>query len=135
MRLDHARGAGVRVLLLLFLGGPAAVAAEPVGTRWSPAGAAAVPAGGQQAAHARRGAGHSAVARRHRRDAPDSLVNVNTASAAALQALKGVGEKKARAIVAYRKAHGAFASLDDFDDVPGIGPALIEANRERILFR
>lgn len=64
-----------------------------------------------------------------------ATVNINAAGAAELQALKGVGEKKARAIVAFRKAHGPFASLEDFEEVPGIGPAMIEANRDRIRFR
>lgn len=67
--------------------------------------------------------------------ASPSTINVNTADAAALVALKGVGEKKARAIVAFRKSHGPFATLEDFEEVPGIGPALIEANRDRIRFR
>lgn len=67
--------------------------------------------------------------------AAPAAINVNTADAAALVELKGVGEKKARAIIAFRKAHGPFASLDDFEEVPGIGPALIDANRDRIRFR
>lgn len=62
-------------------------------------------------------------------------INVNTANVAALTALKGVGEKKAQAIVAYRREHGPFNSLDQFEEVPGIGPALIENNRGRIIFR
>lgn len=64
-----------------------------------------------------------------------ATINVNTADAATLVALKGVGDKKARAIVAFRKANGPFASLEDFEEVPGIGPALIDANRDRIRFR
>lgn len=61
-------------------------------------------------------------------------VNVNVAGLAALVTLKGVGEKKAHAIMAFRKAHGPFRSLADFEAVPGIGPALIERNRARIVF-
>lgn len=64
----------------------------------------------------------------------DTPVNVNTAGPAALVTLKGVGEKKARAIMNFRKSHGPFRSLDDFEAVPGIGPALIERNRDRIVF-
>lgn len=67
-------------------------------------------------------------------DAAAAPVNVNTAPPAQLRTLKGVGEKKARAIVAYRKAHGPFRSLDDFEEVPGVGPGLIERNRARIVF-
>ena len=61
-------------------------------------------------------------------------VDVNTAGLAALVTLKGVGEQKAKAIIKFRKAHGPFRSFDDFDAVPGVGPALIEHNRERIVF-
>lgn len=62
-------------------------------------------------------------------------INVNTADALALTNLKGVGEKKALAIIAYRRKHGPFASLADLEEVPGIGPAIIERNRGRIAFR
>ncbi|MBF3138804.1 helix-hairpin-helix domain-containing protein, partial [Pseudomonas aeruginosa] len=46
--------------------------------------------------------------------------------------LKGVGEVKAKAIVEYRTAHGPFVSLDQLLEVKGVGPALLEKNRERI---
>lgn len=62
-------------------------------------------------------------------------VNVNTADASALTSLKGVGEKKAQAIVAYRKAHGPFNSLEQFQDVPGIGPSIINKNKANIVFK
>lgn len=65
----------------------------------------------------------------------EAPVNVNSASLAVLVTLKGVGEKKARAIIAYRKSHGPFHSLDEFEEVPGIGPALIENNQGRIVFK
>jgi len=48
-------------------------------------------------------------------------VNINTASAEQLQSLKGVGEKTAAAIVAYREAHGSFKSIEDLTGVKGIG--------------
>lgn len=60
-------------------------------------------------------------------------VDVNTADAGALVAnLKGVGPTKAEAIVAYRKAHGPFASADDLLKVKGIGPKTLEQNRDSI---
>jgi competence protein ComEA len=62
-------------------------------------------------------------------------VNVNTADAAQLaSALSGIGEKKAQLIVAWRKEHGHFKSLDDLAKVKGIGPKLIERNKDVIVF-
>lgn len=52
-------------------------------------------------------------------------LDVNTASAAELEALPGVGPVRAQAIVDHRAAHGPFDDLDDLDDVPGIGPATL----------
>ncbi len=48
-------------------------------------------------------------------------VNINSADVATLQAVKGLGPKKAQAIVAYRNEHGAFKSLEDLTKVKGIG--------------
>lgn len=62
-------------------------------------------------------------------------VNVNTADVMALATLKGVGEKKALDIVAYRKQHGPFNSLEQLEQVPGIGPAIITKNKHLIVFR
>lgn len=60
-------------------------------------------------------------------------VSINTADAAALSAgLSGVGPAKAEAIVAWRKKHGAFRNLAQLLEVKGIGPALIERNKDRL---
>lgn len=60
-------------------------------------------------------------------------VNLNSADAATLQSsLAGIGKAKAEAIVAYREANGAFASVDELLEVKGIGQALIERNREKL---
>jgi competence protein ComEA len=62
-------------------------------------------------------------------------VDINTADAVTLaRELNDVGLVKAEAIVAYRDAHGPFTSLDDLAKVKGIGPRVIEENRERIVF-
>ena len=45
-------------------------------------------------------------------------VNLNTADAAALQTLSGIGESKAQAILAYREEHGGFSSIEELMDVP-----------------
>ena len=61
-------------------------------------------------------------------------VDINTADAPTLAAsLRGVGESKAEAIVAYREANGAFKSADDLVKVKGIGEKTVELNREFIL--
>jgi len=62
-------------------------------------------------------------------------VDINSADARTLaQSLSGVGLVKAEAIVAYRNTHGPFASLADLAKVGGIGPRIIEENREAIVF-
>ena len=62
-------------------------------------------------------------------------VDINSADARTLaQSLSNVGLVKAEAIVAYRNAHGPFKSLDDLAKVKGIGPRIIEENREVIVF-
>ncbi len=53
-------------------------------------------------------------------------LDVNTATWQEFSLLRGIGEKKARAIVDYREQHGPFARIDDLTSVPGIGPATIE---------
>jgi competence protein ComEA len=50
-------------------------------------------------------------------------VNINTATASELDALPGIGPSYAERIVAYRAEHGAFTSIEDIQNVPGIGPA------------
>jgi len=63
------------------------------------------------------------------------VVNINTADAAQLSsALAGVGEKKAQQIVTWRKENGHFSSLDDLAKVKGIGPKIVERNKDRIVF-
>ena len=53
-------------------------------------------------------------------------VNVNIASTTLLRTLPGIGPAKARAIVAYREAHGPFASIEALAGVPGIGPSIVK---------
>lgn len=50
-------------------------------------------------------------------------ININTASAAELESLPGIGPSAAQAIVDYRNEHGLFISVQDILLVPGIGPA------------
>ena len=58
-------------------------------------------------------------------------LNINSADAAALAStIKGVGMKKAQAIVSYRKQHGKFHSIDELSNVKGIGPKTVAANKD-----
>jgi len=50
-------------------------------------------------------------------------VNINTASAAELDALPGIGPTTAQAIVDYRLQNGPFQVIQDIQNVPGVGPA------------
>jgi competence protein ComEA len=60
-------------------------------------------------------------------------ININDADAATLQReLSGVGETKAKVIVAYLESSGPFASVDELLEVKGIGRAILDANREML---
>lgn len=60
---------------------------------------------------------------------PAGPVDVNTASAAQLDELPGIGPSLAAAIIAYRTEHGPFTSLDALERVPGIGPSKLSRLR------
>ena len=53
------------------------------------------------------------------------LVNINSADAAMLSSLPGIGEKKAAAIVQYRTQNGHFTSLQALKEVKGIGSNIL----------
>lgn len=59
-------------------------------------------------------------------------VHLNQANIDELQKLKGIGEKKAQAIVEYRQKNGGFKNIDEFKSVKGIGPAIFEKNKARL---
>ncbi len=59
-----------------------------------------------------------------------NTVNINTAGVDELQKmLKGIGAKKAQAIVDYRTQHGKFTSVEQLTEIKGIGPATLEKNK------
>ncbi|EKT4523091.1 ComEA family DNA-binding protein [Pseudomonas putida] len=61
-------------------------------------------------------------------------LDLNTADALTLQKeLNGIGKAKAEAIVAYREAHGPFTSVDELLEIKGIGNALLERNRDKLV--
>jgi competence protein ComEA len=62
-----------------------------------------------------------------------ATVNINQADIVTLaENLKGIGMKKAKAIVEYRKENGNFNTIDDITNVKGIGPKTLQKNRESL---
>ncbi len=96
------------MLLLLFVAGP--VLAEPPA---APSPAAPPPAVQKPAAGAQL----------------QGTVNINTADAAQLTLLPGIGPKMAESIIAYRSSVGTFNSIEDLVNVKGIGPKSLEKMR------
>jgi competence protein ComEA len=64
--------------------------------------------------------------------ASDGRINLNTADAAALDTLPGVGPSTAAKILAWREQNGRFESIEDLLDVGGIGEAKLEALRDLV---
>ena len=62
-------------------------------------------------------------------------VNINTATLEELQTIKGIGKKKAEAILQYRKEHGAFRTNEDLLQVKGIGKKALEAIESQVTFQ
>jgi competence protein ComEA len=60
------------------------------------------------------------------------IVNINTADETTLETLNGVGPALATAIIQYRTEHGPFTSVDQLDEVSGIGPATLEKLRPQV---
>lgn len=60
-------------------------------------------------------------------------ININTATAKEMAVgLKGIGPKKAEAIVAYREEQGLFQTINEITQVPGIGPSTLRQNRDNL---
>lgn len=54
-----------------------------------------------------------------------AAVDINSASVKELTSVKGIGEKKAKQIVAFRK-NGCFKKVDDLLNIKGIGPKTLK---------
>ncbi|ARD06835.1 competence protein [Lactobacillus amylolyticus] len=59
-------------------------------------------------------------------------ININTASAADLQKLNGIGEKRAEQIIAYREQNGDFKKIEDLMQVSGIGEKTFAALKDQL---
>lgn len=64
--------------------------------------------------------------------AAPTLVDLNTADAAALDGLPGVGPVLAERIVQWRADHGRFTTVEELTEVRGIGPALLADLRDLV---
>ena len=60
------------------------------------------------------------------------LVSLNESTLDELMTLKGIGKKKAQAILAYRKLYGDFKSIEELMDVKGIGHKIVNENKLRL---
>jgi competence protein ComEA len=66
-------------------------------------------------------------------DATQGPINLNAATADQLDDLPGIGPATATAIIAYRRDHGPFSSVDQLLEVHGIGPAKLEQIRPLVV--
>ena len=60
-------------------------------------------------------------------------ININTADKETLMAvIKGVGDKKAEAIIQYREKNGPFKSIDELSNIKGIDVGILEKNKDSL---
>ncbi|MDB4974063.1 MAG: competence protein ComEA helix-hairpin-helix repeat protein [Myxococcaceae bacterium] len=123
-RLARARcRAALLLALLLPLALAARVRADAAASAALPADGAVCPAHCQTACQAHADA-----------DAPEAAqpVDLNSADETALLELPGIGPARARAILEFRRAHGAFRSVSQLLHIKGIGRALLRQLRPRV---
>ena len=62
----------------------------------------------------------------------DGRINLNTASKEQLMTLSGIGESKAETIISYREKNGAFQTIEDLMNIPGIKNGVFEKIKDNI---
>ena len=82
--------------------------------------------------YAKNGTATSSTQRAKAKPKSSAFVLVNRASAKEFEALDGIGPVLASRIVAYRKANGPFASIDDLEKVPGIGASTLAKFKSKL---
>ena len=61
-----------------------------------------------------------------------AVVNLNNSSIEQLVTLKGIGQKRAQAIIAYREQVGQFKSVAELIQVKGVGEKVLSDNKARL---
>ena len=69
------------------------------------------------------------------KETPKSAIDLNRATAEELQQLPGVGPAMSERILQYRKENRGFTSVDDLDNVRGIGPKTLEKIRPFVIVK
>jgi competence protein ComEA len=65
--------------------------------------------------------------------APLNKINLNKADVSSLiGSFKGIGEKRAQAIIAYRDSHKGFKSIEELAEVKGLGQHFVQTHREKL---
>jgi len=64
--------------------------------------------------------------------AEQQVIHLNKSTAEQLMTLKGIGKKKAQAIILYREKMGDFKSIEDLVKVKGIGEKLLIDNKSKL---
>jgi len=139
-RLAITRYEGIAVLTLagLFLFGlvakhylPPAVQPDPeahakVKAQFE-ARSAALPGANRPAAHPAEGETTSTAA-----ETKASRIDLNTATAVDLEQLPGIGPTLSRRVVAYRRTHGPFTTVDDITRIHGVGEKTLARLRDQL---
>lgn len=63
---------------------------------------------------------------------PELLIDLNQATLTELDTLPGIGESKAKAIIAYRESKGHFQTIEEIQEVKGIGPKMFSKLKSKI---
>lgn len=63
----------------------------------------------------------------------DGKININQATVEELMTLPGIGENKAKAIITYREEYGAFQTIEDITNIPGIKEGIYDNIKDYIV--
>ena len=88
--------------------------------------------GQQVVVPARAGTGASTGASAAATTAEEGPISLGTADQAALETIEGIGPVTAADILQYRDENGGISSIEQLDEIPGIGPATIESLSDRL---